>query len=172
MILEPYEMAVNREPYMMKPTALGVLMRLLPYMLMGSGARRDAKLSTLASFANVSTRVLKRHWPEIEPYFDINPDGIRLRPCEWFKVQTVSAERQGLRHLLDALVAFWGHACVYCGKESGDLHIEHIVPVVRGGTDDLTNLTLSCPTCNLRKHTQTAEEFGFPHIHALAARIQ
>lgn len=72
---------------------------------------------------------------------------------------------------LDRLLAFWGAACVYCGAE-GRLQIEHIVPLARGGTNDLTNLTVACKTCNLEKRTKTAEEFGYPHIHQMALGIQ
>lgn len=30
-------------------------------------------------------------------------------------------------------------------------HIEHVVPVVAGGSDDVENLTLACPPCNYLK---------------------
>src|ERR1051325_9605995 len=43
--------------------------------------------------------------------------------------------------------------CRYCGKHPPDalLHVDHIVPVVAGGTDDPTNLVTSCSECNLGK---------------------
>lgn len=43
--------------------------------------------------------------------------------------------------------------CVYCGRSAPDvvLHVDHIVPVSKGGTDDLTNLVTSCADCNLGK---------------------
>jgi hypothetical protein len=31
------------------------------------------------------------------------------------------------------------------------LHIEHIIPKIHGGTDDLDNLALACIDCNLHK---------------------
>jgi hypothetical protein len=80
--------------------------------------------------------------------------------------------RGPVRRFLAALVAFWGRRCVYCGLRADRLEVEHIVPVTRGGTDDLTNLTLACPTCNRRKGRQTAAEFGHPHVHDTARGIQ
>lgn len=51
-----------------------------------------------------------------------------------------------------------GHRCEYCQLHQDDsplaaLHIEHIIPKVHGGTDDLENLALACIDCNLHKGT-------------------
>ena len=46
------------------------------------------------------------------------------------------------------------YTCVQCGasKEDGaTLHIDHIIPVSRGGTDELDNLQTLCSDCNLNK---------------------
>src|SRR3712207_2755998 len=47
------------------------------------------------------------------------------------------------------------HRCGYCLSPQhlvmARLHIEHIVPLPRGGTDDETNLWLACPICNGHK---------------------
>lgn len=48
------------------------------------------------------------------------------------------------------------------------LHIEHITPRARGGSDRVSNLTLACEPCNTRKGTQTAAEFRHPELHAKA----
>jgi 5-methylcytosine-specific restriction endonuclease McrA len=53
--------------------------------------------------------------------------------------------------------------CFYCGDSFGDKpgnrHVEHKTPVCRGGSSDPSNIVLACKSCNLRKHTKTAEEF-------------
>jgi len=44
--------------------------------------------------------------------------------------------------------------CVYCGKRIEDgvkLHVDHIIPVDAGGTDEFKNLVTSCQDCNLGK---------------------
>ena len=45
------------------------------------------------------------------------------------------------------------YRCVECGatKEKRCLHIDHIIPVSRGGTDELDNLQTLCEGCNLAK---------------------
>jgi len=58
----------------------------------------------------------------------------------------------------------WGRKCAYCGKTDVPLEVEHIVPKSRGGTDRVSNLTIACRKCNLKKGDKTAKEFGYPHI--------
>jgi 5-methylcytosine-specific restriction endonuclease McrA len=49
-----------------------------------------------------------------------------------------------------------GNRCEYCQLHQDDsplavLHVEHVIPKVHGGTDDLENLALACIDCNLHK---------------------
>jgi 5-methylcytosine-specific restriction endonuclease McrA len=49
-----------------------------------------------------------------------------------------------------------GHRCEYCQLWQDDsplaaLHVEHSLPKVHGGDDDLQNLALACIDCNLHK---------------------
>ena len=48
-------------------------------------------------------------------------------------------------------------ACQYCGEKAPNiiLHIDHITPVSKGGTNDLLNLITSCAGCNLGKSDRT-----------------
>ena len=50
------------------------------------------------------------------------------------------------------------NACEYCGLHQDDsplasLHVEHIIPKIHGGNDDIDNLALACIDCNLHKGT-------------------
>jgi 5-methylcytosine-specific restriction endonuclease McrA len=50
------------------------------------------------------------------------------------------------------------NACEYCHLPQADsplaaLHVEHIIPKIHGGSDDLDNLALACIDCNLHKGT-------------------
>lgn len=49
--------------------------------------------------------------------------------------------------------------CVYCRKLLTEYHIDHKMPVSRGGTNDIENLQMTCPKCNMRKGAMTHEEF-------------
>jgi 5-methylcytosine-specific restriction endonuclease McrA len=70
--------------------------------------------------------------------------------------------------LREYLLEKWQRHCAYCGAEEVPLEVEHIVPRSRGGSNRVSNLTLACQPCNVRKGKQTAAEFGYPTIQAQA----
>lgn len=50
--------------------------------------------------------------------------------------------------------------CVYCdGICENDWHLDHKMPLSRGGGNETDNLVISCSSCNLRKGAKTVEEF-------------
>jgi len=71
-------------------------------------------------------------------------------------------------HIREYLLEKWERKCAYCGKTGVPLQVEHIIPRSRGGSDRVSNLTLSCERCNLHKGDRTAAEFGHPEIQRQA----
>lgn len=78
------------------------------------------------------------------------------------------------------------YRCQFCGRLSAELrHREcltrdHLVPLSRGGTNEWTNVTTSCSTCNTRKGNRLPEECGMhprtpphePHFVHLAWAVR
>lgn len=56
-----------------------------------------------------------------------------------------------------------GGMCRYCGVTltPNDWHLDHIVPIARGGAHTRENTTASCEACNLSKHDHLLEELGW-----------
>lgn len=59
-----------------------------------------------------------------------------------------------------------GSQCFYCHcplvlekNLPNSRTIDHMLPIKRGGTNDIDNLAPACWDCNRKKHTRTAEEF-------------
>ena len=45
--------------------------------------------------------------------------------------------------------------CYWCkSKLNNNYHIDHYVPLSKGGTNEITNLVISCPKCNLEKNAK------------------
>ena len=68
------------------------------------------------------------------------------------------------------LLEKWNRTCVYCRKTDIPLEVEHIIPKSRGGSNRISNLTISCRKCNQKKGNKTAEEAGYPHIEKEAKK--
>jgi 5-methylcytosine-specific restriction endonuclease McrA len=57
------------------------------------------------------------------------------------------------------LLAKWGRKCAYCGVEKVPFEIEHILARSKGGSNRVSNLCLSCHSCNQAKGNKPVEEF-------------
>lgn len=63
------------------------------------------------------------------------------------------------------------YTCQYCDSK-GDITIDHVIPVSRGGKTSFVNCVAACKECNLKKGNRTPEEAGMrlkrepftPHI--------
>ncbi len=52
------------------------------------------------------------------------------------------------------------HLCQYCGKQSRQLTLDHVIPRYRGGQQTWENLVSACVPCNRRKAGKTLKEAG------------
>lgn len=71
------------------------------------------------------------------------------------------AESYGVEHVAysrTAILARWGHACAYCGQLA--THLDHVVPLSRGGADVEANIVPACASCNLSKGAKTLAEWS------------
>jgi 5-methylcytosine-specific restriction endonuclease McrA len=59
-----------------------------------------------------------------------------------------------------------GGLCFYCHIDvSTKYTVDHLIPLVRGGSDGPENIVIACASCNFRKSDKTPEEFvaGITH---------
>lgn len=103
-------------------------------------------------------------------YIDKNPDAYREKgrlketrrrarkagvPCEYYTREDV--------------LRAWGPICYLCDSIiPDDWHLEHVIPLSRGGHDTVGNVRPACPSCNLAKGDKTVEEY-VAWLKALAA---
>ena len=102
---------------------------------------------------------------------------VRNRKWKEANPEKVSASRQNRRarcrqaegfHTAEDISRIYiaqGGKCVYCGsalvrRRKGKMHIDHVIPLAKGGTNWPSNLQLLCPACNLSKGAKDPFEFA------------
>ncbi len=124
------------------------------------------KLDTHNRLVNIIKRIL----PITETIIEVATfDTQKMQNPEIKGVEYQQGELQGY-HVREYLLEKWGRKCAYCKKIGIPLEIDHITPKSRGGTDRVSNLTVSCHKCNQKKGDRTAEEFGHPEIQKKAKK--
>ncbi len=58
-----------------------------------------------------------------------------------------------------------GHVCQYCGRESRNLTLDHVIPRFRGGAHSWENVATACIPCNHRKAGRTPREANMGLLH-------
>jgi 5-methylcytosine-specific restriction endonuclease McrA len=59
--------------------------------------------------------------------------------------------------------------CVYCGSKVAPLCVDHVYPIIQGGTDDYRNLATACKSCNSRKAGRTPEDADMFFVNEAAS---
>ncbi|MGW3674658.1 HNH endonuclease [Streptomyces sp. NPDC005166] len=61
-----------------------------------------------------------------------------------------------------AIFATYGGTCAYCGAPAE--HLDHVVPISKGGADAAHNLLPACAPCNLSKGAKSLAEWALSWI--------
>jgi 5-methylcytosine-specific restriction endonuclease McrA len=89
-----------------------------------------------------------------------NPLGLRLQRHSR-RARIAKAAGKPSKDIYDKLMILQKGTCVCCRVSLKDVkvHIDHIVPLSKGGTNDDLNMQLLCQTCNNRKHAKHPIDF-------------
>ena len=83
--------------------------------------------------------------------------------------------RQIPPHIRDQVITRDKRTCQYCGAKglyNRRCTIDHIVPIVQGGTNEPDNLIVACPTCNHRKHSTPLAQYIEQRKNAIAKELE
>jgi 5-methylcytosine-specific restriction endonuclease McrA len=105
----------------------------------------------------------KRQWSQASWWlkYQINPE-LRLYHRE--KSKRRKAQDRGQTPVQISVTALrqrfneFGNCCAYCG-DGGDMQIEHVEPISKGGAHDIGNIVPACPRCNTSKRNHEMEEW-------------
>lgn len=59
------------------------------------------------------------------------------------------------------LVQRYDGRCAYCGVRPKVLHLDHVIPLKRGGRDAIGNALPACPSCNFSKNASLLVEWRY-----------
>lgn len=77
------------------------------------------------------------------------------------RIRIIVAGGSFTKYDIDRIYAMQRGRCAYCRKElRSKYHIDHIVPLAKGGTNFPSNLQLCCGPCNVRKSDRDAIEYS------------
>jgi 5-methylcytosine-specific restriction endonuclease McrA len=48
----------------------------------------------------------------------------------------------------------YGNRCAYCNSNSNKVYADHIIPISRGGPNDISNIVPACKSCNSSKQNK------------------
>jgi 5-methylcytosine-specific restriction endonuclease McrA len=90
-----------------------------------------------------------------------NPDKVKLIK-KIYKYKRRSLEKVGdATSLIHSWLVLQKKICYWCNKNcDSDYHIDHYVPLAKGGSHKIDNLVISCPTCNLTKNAKDPYEYA------------
>ncbi len=101
-------------------------------------------------------------------YYKAHSKHMNTRAAEWRKVHAADVNTHGHRRRArqrgapgshttaewQALVSECGGRCAYC-DEGKPLARDHVIPLVRGGSNDISNIVPACKSCNSSKKAKT-----------------
>ncbi len=125
-----------------------------------NACRRRAYSRLWAQSNPERVRQSQRAWKEK------NRDEVRMRGRLYQAARRAGDTKPG-RTLLHELMELQKGLCVVCVADIRTRsHLDHIVPVSKGGGNERENLQLLCPSCNCRKNAMPMAEFIVRFNHA------
>lgn len=107
-------------------------------------------------------------------YYSNNAEAIKAKCSSYIKnnpelARAKAARRRALKRSANGshtkediknLVSMQRGCCACCTKRlPSNYHVDHIIPLSKGGSNDRLNLQILCEKCNLTKHTKDPIEF-------------
>lgn len=133
-----------------------------------SNARAKERYKTDESFRSVHNKRTSSWAKRNRDRVNANHRRLRQQPKYKMRGRLERQRRHRNTFITESqIVAIWEELqgrCAYCGISifldmEKDVTIEHIIPITRGGTGDLSNITLVCLSCNTSKGDKLYDEW-------------
>lgn len=136
--------------------------------------RTDPEFQARRRAYSVATRAQKREYDR--QYRELNRERVNRNSANWIKANR--EKRAAITRCYDAKrravvrsgvssqqLVVWCRkqpkVCYWCGvKCSQSYHVDHYIPLARGGCHELSNLVIACGPCNRRKNAKDPLDFA------------
>ena len=133
---------------------------------------RDKKLAQNKEYLQANPEVSRK---AVRKWQKANPEKAASYAKAWYADPINSATHSNIRRARKAaaggaytsadaraILSAQGHRCAYCRDDlrKTKRHLDHIMPLARGGSNDPSNLQWLCATCNLSKGAKDPIEFA------------
>lgn len=121
----------------------------------------EVKLNTLGNFYRAASGVCKECWKaRVRVYHHANPEAVKAKHSNrrarvLAAGGTFSATDVQRKLLLQKNTCYWCRA-----KLNGKYHVDHVIPLSRGGSNGPENIVCACAGCNLSKWAKMPWEFA------------
>tara|TARA_R110000868_G_scaffold342963_1_gene603953 strand:- start:315 stop:1043 length:729 start_codon:yes stop_codon:yes gene_type:complete len=123
----------------------------------------EEKLKQLKEKSNARALEWRRKNPEYSKlyarkYREANKE--KFRAIRWnYKARKKLAVGTHTGDDIIDIVKQQNNLCFWCKTELKSMHIDHCLPLSKGGSNYKTNLVASCPSCNMSKRDKMPEDF-------------
>ena len=119
--------------------------------------RETAKIRTECNRLANRKKIRRKH----RGFYQAKPSPRIIQKLENPEVSGVCYQQGELYgyEIKEYLLEKWGRKCVYCDAINTRLEVDHIVPKSLGGSNRVSNLTISCRACNERKSNLPIAQF-------------
>lgn len=116
--------------------------------------KEKIRAASIAYYEKNKTRIIAA----ARTYYKANPESVKAyRTNRKARIRGALGKHTG-KQIRELFIKQRG-LCAICEYPMEKFHKDHIVPLSKGGSNDIGNIQLTHPTCNLKKHTKSQEEF-------------
>lgn len=111
----------------------------------------------------IKTGLIKKYKPYNPKYYSSDESKRKKRARDLNRrllKRNADAKSKITSDIIARIIKKYDGKCAYCGKNCiKKYHIDHKIPLPKGGGNEFENLALSCPKCNLSKNDKTDVEY-------------
>lgn len=93
--------------------------------------------------------------------YEKTPQGRRVARAHWHRYRAQKKANGGSYTAQDIQSQYERQRgkCYWCHKKLVEYHIDHVMPLSRGGSNAPDNIVIACPLCNMQKHDKLPHEW-------------